>query len=88
LLRLFFLIYPIPDYFLSLYFFKSTGYTSNQKTSVQSVFKYKINYYPQNGNSLISCNGQSSIIHTINNFIFASDFSNKNFAGRGAFKQL
>ena len=60
-LRLFFLIYPIPDYFLSLYFFKSTGYTSNQKTSVQSVFKDKINYYPQNGNSVISCNGQSSI---------------------------
>jgi hypothetical protein len=60
----------------------STEFTSKQKTSAQSVFKDKINYYPQNGNSKISYKDPSRFIQPLNNFIFASDFSNKNFPVR------
>ena len=67
----------------------SAKHTSNQMSSIQSVFKDNKNYYPQKINSIISCTGPSSLDQpSRSNFFVASDFSKKNFPIRERFNSF
>ena len=65
----------------------STEFTSNQRSTSQSVFKGKINYNQQNIESKPPSSVPSYLFPPpVNKFIFGSNFSNKNFPYDERFK--